>query len=87
MSTTVIARVNKRSQGQPNDIDFIDSKKSPIGELKITVVDAGENEAPNIEMIKPENDIDPILADAETLPKLVERKYIPTIEQEKIYGY
>ena len=81
MSTTVIARVNKRSQGQPNDIDFIDSKKSPIGELKITVVDAGENEAPNIDMTEQETYLDPISDGAETLTELVERQNIPTIEQ------
>ena len=41
MPDTAIARVNAPDQGQPNDIDFLDRKKRPIGELYITGVDAG----------------------------------------------
>ena len=41
MSDTVIARVNVLVQGQPNDLDFLDHKKCPIGELGITGVGAG----------------------------------------------
>ena len=38
---TVIARVNALGQGQPNDLDLLDRKKRPIGEIEITVVDSG----------------------------------------------
>ena len=41
MSDTVIAQVDALSQGQPNDLDFLDCKKCPILEHKITGVDAG----------------------------------------------
>ena len=34
-------------------------------------------------MIEPENDIDPLFADAETLTELVKRQDIPTIEKNK----
>ena len=81
MPDTLIAQVNAIGQGQQNYLDFLDQNKRPIGELEITGVDDGESGAPNIEMIKPENDIDPILADAETLPELVERQDIPTVEK------
>ena len=80
MPDTMIAQVNALGQGQPNDLYLPDQKKRPIGEIYITWVDAGENEAPNIEMIEPETDIDPISAGAETLPELVERQDIPIIE-------
>ena len=58
----------------------------PIGELEITGVDDEETEAPHIDLIEPETDIDPILADAETLPELVERQDIPTIELKQEMG-
>ena len=58
----------------------------PIGELEITGVDDEETEAPHIDLIEPETDIDPILADAETLPELVERQDIPNVKQEKYMG-
>ena len=53
MTDTVIAQVKALGQVQPNDIDFLDHKKLPIWELDITVVYAGETEAPHIEMIEP----------------------------------
>ena len=46
-------------------------------------MDAGETEAPDIELIEPETDINPISAGAETLPELVERQDIPITEQEQ----
>ena len=49
-------------------------------------MDDGETEAPHIELIEPETDIDPILSDAEALPELVERQDIPNVEQEKDMG-
>ena len=82
MPDTVIVRVNALGQGQPNDLDFLDCKNRPIVDLNITGVDAGETEAPHIELIEPETDINPISAGVETLPELVERQYIPIIEQE-----
>ena len=53
MTETVIAQVKELGQVQPSDIDFLDHKKLPIWELDITVVYAGETEAPHIEMIEP----------------------------------
>ena len=79
MPNTVIAWVNAPSQGKHNDIDFLDRKNRPVGELYITGVDDGENESPQIELIEPETDLDPISAYTETLPEIVERQYIPTI--------
>ena len=46
-------------------------------------MDAGETEAPHIELIEPENDLNPISAGTETLPELVERQDISTIELEQ----
>ena len=71
--------MNALVQGKPNDIDFLDSKKRPIGDLNITGVDAGKTNAPHVEMTIPETDIDPILTGAKTLPELVECQNIPTI--------
>ena len=53
MPDTVIVRVNALGQGQPNDLDFLDRKMHPIGDLKITGVYDGETEAPNVELIEP----------------------------------
>ena len=77
---TVIARVNALSQGQPNDLELLDFKKHPIGELEIIGVDDGETEYQKIELIEPYTDIDPISAGAEKLPELVEHQYIPFID-------
>ena len=41
MPDTVIARVNVLIPGQPNDLDFLNCKKRPIGEIEITGVDDG----------------------------------------------
>ena len=41
MPDTVIARVNVLGHGKSNDLDFLDIKKHPIGDLEITGVDAG----------------------------------------------
>ena len=41
MTDTAIARVNVLGQGQPNDIDFLDHKEIPIGDLDTTGVDSG----------------------------------------------
>ena len=49
-------------------------------------MDAGETEAPDIELIEPETDINPISAGTETLPELVERQDIPTIELKQEMG-
>ena len=49
-------------------------------------MDAGETEAPHIELIEPENDLNPISAGTETLPELVERQDISTIELEQYTG-
>ena len=62
MPNTVIVRVNALGQGNTNDLDFLDWNKNPIEELKITGVDARENEAPYIELIEPDIDINPISA-------------------------
>ena len=86
MPDTVIARVNALGQGKPNDIDFLDRKKRPIVELDITVVDAGVNQDPQIELIEPDNDLDHILFGAETLPELLERQDITTFDIEKKIG-
>ena len=83
MPDTMIARVNALGQGQPNDIELLDHKKRPIGELYIKVVDSGKTEASQIELIEQETDINPISAGTETLPELVEHQDIPTIEIEK----
>ena len=48
---TVIVRANALGQGRPNNLDFLDCKKRPIGYLDITGVDAGNTEDPNIELI------------------------------------
>ena len=45
-----------------------------------------ETEAPYIDLIEPDTDLDPISAVSETLPELVERTYMPTIELEKEVG-
>ena len=50
---TMIVRVNALGQEKTNDIDFIDSKNHPIGELETTGVNAGENKAPHIDLIEP----------------------------------
>ena len=71
MPDTVIAQLNALGQGQPNDLDFLDFNKHPIGEIDITRVDYGGTEAPNIGLVEPETDINPISAGAETLPELV----------------
>ena len=86
MPDIVIARVNALVQVQPNDLDFLDLKNRTIVELKITGVDAGETEAPNIELIEPDTDLDLISAGAETIPELVEHQDIPIIEQEQEMG-
>ena len=41
---------------------------------------------PQIELIEPETDLDPILADVETLPAIVEHQDILNIEQEQEMG-
>ena len=41
MPDTMIAQVNSLALEQPNDLDFLDSNKNPIGELDITGVDYG----------------------------------------------
>ena len=48
---TIISQVNALGQGQPNDLELFERKKCPIGELKLTGVDAGETDAPNIELV------------------------------------
>ena len=80
---TVIARVNALGQGQPNDLDFLDRKKIPIGELDITGLNAMETQAPHIDLIEPETDLDHISDGTEKLLELVERQDIPTIDIEK----
>ena len=45
----------------------------------MTGVDDGGTEAPHIEVIEQETDLDPISAGTETLPELAERQEIPTI--------
>ena len=62
MPDIFIAQLNALVQGETNDIDFLYRKNRPIGELQIAVVDDEETEAPHIEMIEPETDIDPIQA-------------------------
>ena len=86
MPDTVITLVNALVQGQPNDLDFLDSKKRHIGELDITRVDDGETESPHIDMIEPETDIYYISADAEKLLELVERQDMPTVEVAQYMG-
>ena len=81
MPDTIIARLDALNQGRPNDLDFLEIDKRPIGEINITGVDAGKNESPNIEMIEPETDLDPISAGAETIPELVECQDMPIIEK------
>ena len=46
-------------------------------------MDYRETEVPRIDLIEPETGLDPISVGAETLPELVERQNIPTIEQEQ----
>ena len=41
MPETLILQVNALSEGQINNLDLLDDKKSPIGELEITGVDCG----------------------------------------------
>ena len=60
MRDTIIYWVNTLGQVQPNDLEFIDCKKRSIGKLGVIGVDAGETEAPHIELVEPETDIDPI---------------------------
>ena len=74
MPYTVIDKVNALIQGQHNYLDLFYCKKHPFEELNITVVDAGETEAPHIELVEPETDLDPIFDGAETLPELVEQQ-------------
>ena len=73
-------------QGQPDELDFHDYKKHPIGDLNITGVDVGGTVAPYIDLIEPYTDLDHIMASAETLPELVECKNIPTINLQKDMG-
>ena len=49
-------------------------------------MDSGETEAPHIELIEPENDLNPILAGTETLIYLAQRQNISNIEQEQDMG-
>ena len=81
MPDTVIDLVNALSQGQHNDLQFFDVKKRKIQDLKITGVDAGESEDPNIELIETGTDIDPISSEANILPYLLERQDMLTIEE------
>ena len=60
MPDNLISRVNAIGQGQPNDKDFLDFKKSPIWDLEIKGVDAEETDAPHIELIEIKTDIDTI---------------------------
>ena len=78
---TMIAQVNALGYRKPNYIYFLDRKKSPIGDLDIKGVDAGETKSPHIDPAELDTDLDHILAGVETLPELVERQDIPTIEQ------
>ena len=71
MPETMIELVGTLGQGQPNDIDLLDRKKLPIGDLNTTGVDDGETEAPPIDLIEPDTYIDPILAGTEILPEIV----------------
>ena len=41
MPETLILQVNALSEGKINNLDLLDDKKSPIGELEITGVDCG----------------------------------------------
>ena len=68
MPDPVIAWVNALEQWQQNDLYFLDHKNRPIGELETTGVDDGQTEAPHIDLIEPETDIDPISSGAETIP-------------------
>ena len=86
MPDTVIARVNALVQGQPNDLDFLDCKKRTIVDLDITGVDYGETESPHIDIIEPDTYLDPIFSGAKTLPELVKRQYMPTVEVEQYMG-
>ena len=47
----------------------------------MTGVDDGGTEAPHIEVIEQETDLDPISAGAEIIPELVECEDIPIIEK------
>ena len=51
ISDTVINQANALSQGQHNDLELLDSDNLPIRQLEIIGVDAGENEAPYIELV------------------------------------
>ena len=48
---TAIAQVDTLGQVQPNYLQLLVLKKLPIGELNTTGVDAGETEAPHLELI------------------------------------
>ena len=85
MPETVTAQVNLLGQGHLNDLDLIDCKKLPIGELEITGVDGGETEAPHIALIEPKTDIGPISDGTETLPELVQRQIYPLFHKNKIW--
>ena len=81
MPGSVIAQVNALGQGQPNDLEFIDRKKRPIGYIYITGVDDWETGAPHIELVEPETDLGPILSGAETLTELAEQQDTTTISE------
>ena len=51
IADTVITQENALSQGQHNDLELLDSDNLPIRQLEIIGVDAGENEAPYIELV------------------------------------
>ena len=53
MPDIVIDQVNSLSQGQLNDLKFLDCKKHPIGEIEVTGVYSGGNEDPHLEFVKP----------------------------------
>ena len=61
-SQWVIVQANALSQGQPNDLEFLDFKKRPIVDPEITSVDSGETESPKIYLIEPDTDLNPISA-------------------------
>ena len=81
MPDTVIDQVNAPGKDQPNDIQLLDRNKCPIVDIDITWVNDGETEAPHIELVEPETDLDPISAGSETLPDLLEQQDIPYIKE------
>ena len=76
--------IKKRPIGDINDT-WVDSGETESPHIEMLEPDTDINyildtESPHIELIKPETDLDPISAITETLPELVERWDMPTID-------